>query len=39
MPPLASDYPKQAKESLQEMPHNKLEQTSEPPNFYYNQVT
>jgi hypothetical protein len=37
MQPPAGDYPRQAKENLQGMRRNELEQTSEPPNFYYNQ--
>jgi hypothetical protein len=37
MQPPAGDYPRQAKENLQGMRCNELEQTSEPPNFYYNQ--
>jgi hypothetical protein len=39
MQPLAGDYPKQAKENLQGMHRNEPKQTSEPPNFYYNQGT
>jgi hypothetical protein len=37
MQPPSGDYPRQAKENLQGMRHNELEQTSKPPNFYYNQ--
>jgi hypothetical protein len=37
MQPPAGDYPRQAKENLQGMRCNELEQTSEPPNFFYNQ--
>jgi hypothetical protein len=37
MQPPAGDYPRQAKENLQGMRRNELDQTSEPPNFYYNQ--
>jgi hypothetical protein len=33
----AGDYPRQAKANLQGIRRNELEQTSEPPNFYYNQ--
>jgi hypothetical protein len=37
MQPPVGDYPRQAKENLQGMRRNELKQTSEPPNFYYNQ--
>jgi hypothetical protein len=37
MQPPGGDYPRQAKENLQGMRRNELEQTSEPPNIYYNQ--
>jgi hypothetical protein len=39
MQPPAGDYPKQTKENLQRMRRNEPKQTSEPPNFYYNQGT
>jgi hypothetical protein len=37
MQPPAGDYQNQARENLQGMRRNEPEQTSEPPNFYYNQ--
>jgi hypothetical protein len=39
MQPPAGDYPNQARENLQGMRRNEPEQTSEPPNLYYNQGT